>query len=64
MTEKQTLIVALMCTVSLLIGWLTGNREQRIDRMVVVAEDWHRHVQQALFVARRTAPEQDETVPS
>jgi len=44
----------LLCTLSLLIGWMVGNRERRGDDEVICACAWDDHVQQALFVARRT----------
>ena len=51
-------VVAVLCTISLLIGVLTGNRDRRIDRAIYDAEAWHQAVTSALFVARRTLPDE------
>lgn len=43
----------LLCTLSLLIGWLSGRHERKSDEEILSACDWDDHVQQALYVARR-----------
>ena len=63
LTENQWVVVALLCTCSLLLGWLSGSREHHADEEIVSAEEWHQHVQSALWVARRTRPTHDDTVP-
>ena len=55
-------LVAVLCTISLLIGVLTGMRDRRVDRAIYDAEEWTQHLHSALWVSRRTLPEQDDTV--
>jgi hypothetical protein len=45
----------------MLIGYLTGNRETRVDEEIITAEGWHQHVTSALFVARRSLPSDEPT---
>jgi len=51
-------VVAVLCTISMLVGFLTGNRDRRTDAHIMAAEDWHQHIAGALFVARRTPPDE------
>jgi len=64
LTENEWIAVAILCTISLLIGWLTGNREKRHDQQIVDAEEWQQHWASVLWVTRRPTPAADETVPS
>ena len=59
-TQALTLFCAALCTISLLIGWLSGSRERRLDDEVEGACRWHDHVQQALYTARRTTVEAED----
>jgi hypothetical protein len=54
-------IVGILCTISLLIGFLTGNRDREMDTEIMAAEEWHQAVASALWVARRTNPDSQET---
>lgn len=63
LTEGEWLVVALLCTISLLIGWLSGNRERRTDEEIIAGEEWARHWGSVMFVTRPTLPPVDDTVP-
>jgi len=54
-------LVAALCTISMLVGWLTGHREQRQDADIIAAEDWHQHCASAAWVARRSNPDAEVT---
>jgi hypothetical protein len=44
-----------LCSITmLLVGYLVGSEAEEADREILAAEDWHQHVQSALFVARRS----------
>ena len=64
LTSNEWVVVALLSTVSLIIGYLTGNRERKIDEAIVTAEDFQQHWASALWVVRRPTPPLDETVAS
>lgn len=63
LTEGEWLVVAILCTISMLIGWLSGNRERRTDEEIIAGEDWARHWSSVMFVTRPTLPPADDTVP-
>jgi hypothetical protein len=64
LTQNEWIVVWLLCTLSLLIGWLSGQHEKRVDHQIVDAESWTRHWASVQWVTRRPTPEPDETVPS
>jgi len=64
LTEYEWIMVALLCTCSLLPGWLSGSRERRTDEAIVAGEEWAQHWASVMWVTRRPTPEPDETVPS
>ena len=64
LTQSEWLVVALLCTVSLLIGWLSAMHERRVDAEIASAESFQQHWASVLWVVRRPTPVPDETVAS
>ena len=64
LTETEWIIVAMLCTLSMLIGFLSGSRERRADEALIAAEDFQQHWAQARWIVRRPTPATDETVAS
>lgn len=53
--SNTTATLMVLCSITmLLVGYLIGNEAEEADREILAAEDWHQHVQSALFVTRRS----------